>query len=1486
MSEQTVKPQAAKQGAVNQQDCQESSEAQASAKPKSVDGSQVQTDWAETRQEKQSLSDFSDNVKQLHRLSITHFDNLQDLLTDYIRTGCQILGFAAGAVGQVQEQIYTFLAVQSDVGSLVPGVPANLNETFCGKVIERGNTVAFHHVGRMVDMQNHPLYLALKLESYLGTPIWVDGVLFGTICFFSQEPRPQGFESHEQEIIELMAQSIGKFINFQQTETKRKQAEEEVQLLLSLTQAITNAVDFDQALEIALQTLCEATGWMYGEAWLPTADGSGLYCSPIWYCNQQGQSEALIDAVGQLRQMIVGETLSLGEGVAGRVGAQQSPEWTPDNTSLIEALHGQKSVSGWRTRPEMRLGFKAHYGVPIVVSRDREVYSAPVESLISPTLHKADSQLLAVLVFFIPECRPHDERLIHLVAAVAAQLGMVLAHKQTEAELEALFRAMSDVIVVRDRQGRCLKIAQSHPSLYKPAHEMLGKTLHETFPVEVADLVLNSIETSLTTWSTVNIEYKLLIHGQSVWLSTSISPLSDNTVILVARDISERKRLELALKRSEAKLSNVLNSANAAIASVRVFDDQSWEVEFRSVGYEKVFGFPLQQFEVDPHFWLSHVFWEDAERYLTTLVKDVLAGRSGMVEYRFHHGDGTVHWISEIYTPQWDDVANCWVITTVDTDISDRKRIEETLTRQQEFLRSVIDAPPNLIFAKDRNAQFVLANQAVAEIYGTSVEDLIGKSDANFNSNWSEVEHFLQDDHEVICTGKPKLVEEFVTSAWGETRCFQTIKKPITALDGQSTLVLGVATDITDRKQMEEALRLIVEGTAAKTGREFFYSLVRYLAEVLKVRYAFVTELIKPEMKKAHTLAFWQGDGFGENLAYELAGTPCEQVLAGEIIYYRDSIQQHFPHHAHLAELGAESYFGIPLNDSTGNVIGHLKVLDSKPLPRKQFSEQILRIFAARAGAELERQQAEEALSELLACTQQQSIDLKQARDIAESANRAKSEFLANMSHELRTPLNIILGFAQVIARESSLTDSVRDYVATINRSGEHLLELINDVLEMSKIEAGKLTFDPVDFDLQELLTSLKEMFQFRAESKGLHLILESSLEMPRYIQTDEGKLRQVLINLLGNAIKFTNSGTVALRASVLSADSHNQTCESCSDGADTIWLQFEVTDTGSGITPEELPMLFEPFVRSQQQEHFTEGTGLGLPISRKFIQLMKGTIQLNSQYGVGTTVQVQMPVQQAAQVEPRSFQLDSSIVRLKPGQENYRILVVEDHLESRQLLVTLLRSVGFEVQEAVDGKTAIDLWQNWRPDLIWMDMHLPILSGYEATRQIRTLEQERCALRDAEKQRNVGLDDFHDSDSTTIIIALTASAFEEDRARVLAAGCNDFVRKPFRDNLLLGKLREYLGVQFVYRDRVPSCIGEEVYLQQPPLVQATLREIMPAEWLDQFYQAANLGLDQRLFQLITQIPDTHPSISNLLTNLVNNFCFDQLLILTQLSED
>ena len=474
---------------------------------------------------------------------------------------------------------------------------------------------------------------------------------------------------------------------------------------------------------------------------------------------------------------------------------------------------------------------------------------------------------------------------------------------------------------------------------------------------------------------------------------------------------------------------------------------------------------------------------------------------------------------------------------------------------------------------------------------------------------------------------------------------------------------------------------------------------------------------------------------------------------------------------------------------------------------------------------------------------EERTIELKKAKETADSANQAKSEFLANMSHELRTPLNAILGFTQVMQRDSSLKGEQRENLGIISRSGEHLLSLISDVLDMSKIEAGRITLNENSFDLYRLLHTLEDMLAIKVEAKDLLLLVERTPEVPQYIYTDESKLRQVLINLIGNAIKFTEQGGIVLRVGL---DNSPQT------------LRFEVEDSGAGISPQEIDTLFDAFVQTETGRKSQQGTGLGLPISRKFVQLMGGDIKVKSTVGEGTVFCFTIQFSAATIAELEEEQPSRSIIGLEIEQPSYRILAVDDRWENRQLLLKLLKPLGFEVKEAENGQEAIEIWQDWEPQLIFMDMRMPILDGYEATKQIKATTKGQA----------------------TVIIALTASAFEEERSIVLSAGCDDFLRKPFREIVLLKAIASHLGVRYLYEENsLPLVAPQE---NNSESLSAQSLTVMSGEWREQLQQAATEADEDLILQLLTQIPAEYAPIANSLKTLVDEFLFEEIIYLTQ----
>ncbi len=482
------------------------------------------------------------------------------------------------------------------------------------------------------------------------------------------------------------------------------------------------------------------------------------------------------------------------------------------------------------------------------------------------------------------------------------------------------------------------------------------------------------------------------------------------------------------------------------------------------------------------------------------------------------------------------------------------------------------------------------------------------------------------------------------------------------------------------------------------------------------------------------------------------------------------------------------------------------------------------------------------------------TAELMEAKESAEAANRAKTTFISTMSHELRTPLNAIFGFSQLIARSPSLPPEHQEHIELINRSGEHLLSLINHVLDMSKIEAGRTTIENIAFDLGRLIDEVSQSFRLKSLGKGLDFETYVSSTVPQYVTGDAVKIRQVLINLLSNAIKYTDQGKVSLRVDAKEAPEAKI--------PDYQRLSISVEDSGPGIPDDELDQVFEAFVQAHSGKLRQGGTGLGLALSKEFVELMGGELIVHSRVGHGSVFHFEIPVRPAIAEHVRYGDEVPRVVGLAPGQPRYRILVVDDEKSSRRLMTDTLTQIssgrsdepGFDVRQAANGREALKIWQSWKPHLIWMDVRMPDMDGLEAARRIK----------------------LEAPDTSTVVIGLSASAFEDQRSTVLAAGCDDYMPKPVRLHDIFKMMQKYIGVRYIYSNPTSDDTKAESTLVQMPIILETLPHVskpLQADLLD----AADETNPKKAQYIIQQIAKDHPILAAELVKLVDSFRFDEL---------
>ncbi|MDJ1173076.1 PAS domain S-box protein [Roseofilum capinflatum] len=1047
--------------------------------------------------------------------------------------------------------------------------------------------------------------------------------------------------------------------------------------------------------------------------------------------------------------------------------------------------------------------------------------------------------------------------------AYARQQGQKL--RAQEELLKLTIRHSPGAIALFDRQMRYIYVSEQWLKLYNiPEAHIIGKSHYEVFP-DIPQRWKDIHQQCLAGQIKECAEDPFYrADGSLDWVNWQIHPWYTPTqaiggIIMFTQVLTGYKKTTEQLRQVEARWQTLVNSTSDGIMIV----NPQGKILFANPAAAKIIHKPLSELIYYP-FGLPMVVDHTAEIEIT-------------------HG-GEVLGVSEISLApvQWDGMEALVVSLR---DISERRQAQLSLWEREERLQAIFDQAAVGIALSVPSGQLVQVNQRFCELLGYTEDELLSMTfrQVTHQEDLEIEESYLQE----LLNGlrQSYSLEKRYLRKDGQVQWVYLAVSVVRDLMGEPTQLIGVVSNINERKQMEVALQqatqerekeikrqlqqqaeteravdMVVDKTRAFLDVETIFTTVTYEARhllkcdrVVVYRFnsdwsgQFVAESLGPNQRSLVKVSH-SNQELTEQLSecfFKFQDVPeslPESYVANDIfsLGFPSCYLRFFQRHQ------IRSYLIAPILQ--GNQLWGLLAAYQTAAPRmwKPWEIKAMVRLGKQVGIALKQAQSVQEIeqkSQQIIQALKAKAQMKQAKDAADAANQAKSEFLANMSHELRTPLNAILGFTQLLSR-SPLEIEHQESLSIIKNSAHHLLSLINDILDLSKIESGELFVNCSDFDLYKMLSKTQDMFSLKAYKKGLDFQIVWEKDVPQWVNADEGRLRQILINLLSNSIKFTSQGKVTLK---VGKKNNNK-------------LYFEVEDTGPGIPVEEQQRIFEPFVQASLGRQSGEGTGLGLSITQKFVQLMGGQINFTCPTAGGSCFWFYIPFEEADPMQVPRSNGPLPVIDLAPGQPSYRILVAEDVWENRRLLVKVLSSVGFQVREARNGQEAIEVWESWQPHLIWMDMQMPVMDGYAATQFIRQ------SLRG----------------QATTIIGLTGHPLTEPRCD-RSCECDDWMMKPFQENEIFETMAKYLAVRYVYGtvEGLHPTVDAHPTLSHT-LVEETNLEGLSENWVIQLYHCAAGADAEGIYQLLEQLPADHETLKQAIASLVDQFCFDRIMKIAQ----
>ncbi|GAB4229033.1 MAG: hypothetical protein Kow00121_57980 [Elainellaceae cyanobacterium] len=1126
----------------------------------------------------------------------------------------------------------------------------------------------------------------------------------------------QAQQQAQQRIAELQAQLA-----------EQEQREQELQFLYALTQEIGEAAGFDAALEATLRQICEFANWSFGEVWVPSADQSHLQLSPAYYCND--------DRLQAFRLASSALTFTPNQGLPGRVWQSQCPEWHQDMSQARQCF--------LRADTARNLGIKAAFGVPIL----------------------AEEGVVAILVFFTTELQESYAPLLQLVASIAVQLRQLMRRKQAEASLRqseatnrAIVQAIPDLLVRMDREGNYTHlISQGIVKAIRSSEGKQSNSIFDLIPQELAEQKMHYIRQALATGEVQVYEQQIEIEGELRDEEICVTVLNEAEVLVTVRDVTERQvalrdrqRIENSLRESEERFRRTFEQAAVGIGHV----SPSGEFLRLNQRFADITGYPLAELQALTFQDITHP--EDLATDLEQVQK-LLAGeiQTYALEKRYIHKDGTIVWVNLTVSLVRDRVGEPSYFISVIEDITSRKQTENTLRDSEERLRLALTAANQGLY--DLNLQ--TGEATVSPEYAT----MLGYDPVSFhetNDRWKARLH--PDDREQVAkvyqdyvAGKiPEYKVEFrQRTANGDWKWVLSLGK-IVEWDaaGKPLRMLGTHTDIDDRIQIRQALQRLNQDLEARVEQRTLA--LRESEERWQLALRGSNASIWDRNFRTNTIFRshrWKSlRGFAE----DEVGSEVEEWSNNIHPEDYDRVMAALTDHLDRKTEFYQQEYRVRCKDGS-----YIWLLDRGQALWNEDGD-LVRMVGSETDISAHKQTEEELrqINEQLART---NLELAQA-------TRLKDEFLANMSHELRTPLNAILGMSEGL--QEGVFDAINNRqakaIATIERSGRHLLELINDILDLSKIESGKLELQISTLSVYSLCDASIAFVKQMALKKNIQINTCIPADLGS-IQADDRRLRQVLINLLSNAVKFTpEGGTVTLDVWRQSAAelprSENQSSHifaECPEQAKCLeQICFAITDTGIGIAAEDLNKLFQPFVQidSSLSRQYA-GTGLGLALVERITQLHGGTIAVTSCVGQGSCFTVCLP-SHPHQVYSHPQESKAPLFSQSGGQmrvdQDARVLIIEDSAAAAEQIARYLHEMGMKTIIYPRGEGAIQEVQHIQPALVILDIQLPSLSGWDVLTQLKA--------------------NHHTQEIPVLIISVI-----DERAQAVALGASGYLVKP-----------------------------------------------------------------------------------------------------------